>query len=199
MTATRLPAPTRRNFLIGTGAVAALWLAGTAPANAAPQLVPTRSGPGPALQSDNVSPEVAAVVIAEIKHVKARYFRAIDTKNWDLLAEQLTGDVTVDTTDSAGPVLTGRAVFVNFLKVSLALNKTVHHGHTPEIEVTSPTTAKVVWGMQDLLIYPAGLRVIGFGHYHEDYRVEDGQWRIAYSKLTRLYLDPLGQRALFGM
>ena len=32
----------------------------------------------------------------------------------------------------------------------------------------------------------------GFGHYHEDYRKEDGQWRIARLKLTRLRVDNTG-------
>jgi hypothetical protein len=29
----------------------------------------------------------------------------------------------------------------------------------------------------------------GAGHYHERYRIEDDEWRIAETKLTRLYND----------
>jgi hypothetical protein len=184
------PAPTRRNLLIGSGAVAALWLAPAAPARADPASEPAPNSVDPALT-------VAAVV--EIKRVKSRYFQAIDTKNWDLLKEQLTDDVVVDTTASGGLVTKGSAVFVNFLQVTLGLATTVHHGHLPEIEVTSPTAANGVWAMQDILIFPAGVRVIGFGHYHETYELENGRWRISSTKLTRVYLDPLGQRQLFGM
>jgi SnoaL-like domain len=183
-------APTRRSLLFGTGAVAALRLAPAAPAMADP-------GPEPA--PNGVDPALAVAAIVEIKQVKSRYFQAIDTKNWDLLEEQLTDDVLVDTTGSGGPVTKGSAVFVNFLRVTLGLATTVHHGHLPEIEVTSPTTANGVWAMQDLLIFPAGARVIGFGHYHETYEFENDRWRISSTKLTRVYLDPLGQRQLFGM
>ena len=66
---------------------------------------------------------------------------------------------------------------------------TVHHGHTPEIEVTSPTTAVGIWALQDLLIWPSGMRLEGYGHYHETYAKVDGEWRIASSTLTRLHMD----------
>jgi hypothetical protein len=180
-------APTRRSLLIGSGAVAALWLAAAAPAMADPD------------PANGVDPALTVAAVVEIKRVKSRYFQAIDTKNWDLLEEQLTDDVLVDTTGSGGLITKGSAVFVNFLRVTLGLAKTVHHGHLPEIEVTSPTSANGVWAMQDLLIFPAGARVVGFGHYHETYEFENDRWRISSTKLTRVYLDPLGQRQLFGM
>ena len=31
-----------------------------------------------------------------------------------------------------------------------------HHGHMPEIELTSPTTAKGIWAMEDRVWWPAG-------------------------------------------
>jgi hypothetical protein len=33
------------------------------------------------------------------------------------------------------------------------------------------------------------MRLAGYGHYHETYRVVDGVWKIASSKLTRLHTD----------
>ena len=35
----------------------------------------------------------------------------------------------------------------------------------------------------------AGLN--GYGHYHEQYVREDGEWRIAHTRLERLRIDPL--------
>lgn len=66
---------------------------------------------------------------------------------------------------------------------------TVHHCHTPEIEVTSPDTATGVWAMEDMLRFGDGSELHGFGHYHETYRRTDEGWRIASSRLTRLRMD----------
>ena len=46
---------------------------------------------------------------------------------------------------------------------------TVHHGHMPEIEITSPTQARGLWAMEDILKWPEGAAVKtlhGYGHYH---------------------------------
>ena len=66
---------------------------------------------------------------------------------------------------------------------------TVHHGHMPEIELTSPTTATGVWAMEDMLRWPDGTEMHGYGHYHETYVKVDGAWRIASCTLTRLRAD----------
>ena len=44
---------------------------------------------------------------------------------------------------------------------------TVHHGHMPEIDVTSPTTATGTWAMEDTLRWHEGspLQTMhGYGH-----------------------------------
>jgi hypothetical protein len=69
---------------------------------------------------------------------------------------------------------------------------TVHHGHMPEIEVTSPTTARGVWAMEDKLRWPEGSPVRamhGYGHYHETYERTQEGWRIKTITLTRLRVD----------
>lgn len=190
-------APKRRRLLFGAGglilgggAASALWLRQATSASADPE---------PEAPSEGVEPAVAVAAVADIKQVKARYFRAVDTKDWELLKAQLTDEVVVDTTGSGGPVFVGSEAFIAFLQLTLSPAVTVHHGHSPEIEVTSPTTATGVWAMQDLLIYPGESRVLGFGHYHETYESEDGPWRIASLKLTRVHMDPIGQQQTFGM
>ena len=57
------------------------------------------------------------------------------------------------------------------------------------IAAASATTATGVWSMEDMLRWPNGLELHGFGHYHETYRKEAGRWRIATLTLTRLRLD----------
>jgi len=127
--------------------------------------------------------------IEAIKRLKARYFRTMDTKDWGAMREVFTDDVILDTTDSGGDVMTGADELMAFLQPTLAEAITVHHGHTPEIELTSPTTAVGIWAMEDMLRWPDGTTLHGYGHYHETYEKADGVWRIKSSKLTRLRMD----------
>lgn len=128
--------------------------------------------------------------VEAIKQLKARYFRTLDTKQWDELREVFTNDVVVDTTDSGGSVVTGGDQVVAFLKTTLGDAITVHQGHMPEIELTSPTTATGIWALNDIVIFTSfGFRLDGYGHYHETYEKVDGEWRIASLTLTRLHMD----------
>ena len=124
-----------------------------------------------------------------IKQLKARYFRTLDTKDWQGMREVFADDLVMDTSASGGSVVSGADAFMTALRSILKDVVTVHHGHMPEIELTSPTTAKGVWAMQDLLQWPDGRELQGYGHYHETYVLIDGAWRIKTSKLTRLRMD----------
>jgi DNA-binding CsgD family transcriptional regulator len=75
---------------------------------------------------------------------------------------------------------------------------TAHHVHSPEIKLIDPNTADVIWAMQDRVIYGPDRRSqvqyaghTGFGHYHERYVRQNGRWRIAKTKLTRLHSDKM--------
>ena len=128
--------------------------------------------------------------IEAIKALKARYFRMMDTKDWDGFAAVFTDDVEIDLTEEGSGVVRGAAEFVTFLREQIEDVTTVHHGHMPEIEVTSPTTATGVWALEDQLWWPEGSPIVsmhGFGHYHETYEKTDAGWRIASLRLTRLH------------
>jgi uncharacterized protein (TIGR02246 family) len=127
--------------------------------------------------------------IEAIRQLKARYFRTIDTKDWAGLRDVFTDDVVVDSVESGGEVVTGIDEFLAFLPQALDGVVSVHHGHMPEIEVTSATTATGIWAMEDMLRWPNGMELHGYGHYHETYRKTDAGWRIATTKLTRLRQD----------
>ncbi len=86
-------------------------------------------------------------------------------------------------------MVTGVDAFVTFLQNTLADVVTVHHGLAPEIELTGPDAATGIWAMQDLLIWPDGTRLDGYGHSRETYERLDGRWVIASSHLTRLHMD----------
>jgi hypothetical protein len=59
----------------------------------------------------------------------------------------------------------------------------------PEVTLTSDTTATGVWALHDIVIWPNGTRLDGYGHYHEAYAKVGGGWRISASELTRLHVD----------
>ena len=66
--------------------------------------------------------------------------------------------------------------------------QTKHHCHTPEITLTSDTTASAIWAMEDLLLFPNGGELFGAGHYHETYEKRSGNWVITSLHLTRTIL-----------
>jgi uncharacterized protein (TIGR02246 family) len=127
--------------------------------------------------------------IEAIRQLKARYFRTMDTKDWDGMREVFTDDVIVDTSAAGGNVVSGADGFIEFLKETLRGAVTVHQGHMPEIELTSPTTATGIWALNDLVIWPNGTRLDGYGHYHETYEKVGDEWLIKTSELTRLHTD----------
>ena len=100
---------------------------------------------------------------------------------------------TVDVRVEGGPAHPDRDAFVDFVRKGLWNVETAHHGHMPIIEVTGDSTARGTWSMSDDLLFPAGHpwagalpRRCGYGHYDEEYRKEDGEWKIASMRLTRL-------------
>ena len=63
-----------------------------------------------------------------------------------------------------------------------------------EIEVTAEDTARGTWAMFDFVdrIWKADDRrdaFVGYGHYLEEYRKVNGEWRISQMELTRLRVD----------
>ena len=125
-----------------------------------------------------------------IKHLKARYFRLMDTKDWDRFAEVFADDVEVDLTTQGAGVVRGVGDYVPFLRSVIEDVVTVHHGHMLEIELTSSATATGIWAFEDHLWWPEGSPnryLHGWGHYHETYTKADGRWRIQTMRLSRLH------------
>lgn len=129
--------------------------------------------------------------IEAIKRLKARYCRHLDAKDWAAWREIFTDDFVSDTSEAGGAVIVGADQFIAFLRKNLgkASQLTVHQVHAPEIELTSATTARGVWALNDVVLLLPFLTLTGYGHYHETYEKSDGQWRIKTSKLTRLRTD----------
>jgi SnoaL-like protein len=135
----------------------------------------------------------ALVEIEAIKQLKARYCRYLDTKDWKAWREILTDDFVGDLSEAGGKVIEGADAFVAFTRQNIGkpAQPTVHQVHAPEIELTSATTARGVWALNDVVRLAPGLNLNGYGHYHETYENADGRWRIKTLKLTRLREDLL--------
>jgi hypothetical protein len=142
---------------------------------------------------DRIADNDAATLLAieAIKQLKARYCRYLDTKDWAAWRTIFTDDFLSDTAEAGGKVIAGADDFVAFLRKTLGRpgQATAHQVHAPEIELTSPTTARGVWALQDVVRLGPGMTLVGYGHYHETYENVDGRWLIKSSKLTRLRED----------
>ena len=135
---------------------------------------------------------VDLVTLEEIRQLKYRYLRAVDTKDWDLLADTLSEDATADygTPTYGGPLrLTGRDGIVAFMRENLGPTIiTVHAAGQPEIDVDGDT-ATGTWGFQDTVIATEHQVVIqGAAFYEDTYRRDpDGRWRISHTGYQRTY------------
>jgi hypothetical protein len=141
----------------------------------------------------------------EIQKLKARYFRLMDTKQWDGWRDLFTDDMELFLEQGAvpeadTPTIAGADALVAYLSASDPGKVTVHQGHMPEIEFTDENTATGIWAMFDWVDDPGrGGAWQGLGHYHERYvRCPDGRWRISSVRLTRLRVDAVPPQPSMG-
>ena len=129
--------------------------------------------------------------IEAIKRLKYKYLRCLDTKQWDEMAETFAKDATSAYADGELS-FKGRDAIMAFLRES-ALAKApgmhgVHQVHHPEIEFTSPTTARGTWALYNYLLHKgdnSGLRLCAF--YHDEYVKIGGDWRIKSTGYKRVF------------
>jgi SnoaL-like domain len=137
------------------------------------------------------------LALEEIKLLKARRDRAIDTKDWDLYRSLHADDHVShnDGNDRWG----SPEIMIENLKAILHEGRTsAHHSHTPEITFESPTKAKGIWGMEDYIFDSATkeLLIHGFGFYHEMYEKRDGKWLFTWRQLKRTHVRNKPEAAL---
>jgi hypothetical protein len=133
------------------------------------------------------------LAIEEIKRVKSRYFYGLDHKDWELWRREVWSSDGSLVVPEDGTDVTGVEAIIAHVSKATGDQVSVHHGHMPDIEFTSDTTAKVVWAMEDRLyrtqefpLEDGSTHLHGFGHYHETYVKTPVGWRIQTTKLTRL-------------
>lgn len=134
-----------------------------------------------------------------IEACKYRYLRAVDTKDWVLLADTVTDDVEAS---YAGGAFTasGREQLVGFLRESMSADSmhTSHRVSHPELAADGPDRARGRWALNDVVIDTEARFVLSGAAFYEDVyvRAHDG-WRIAETRYLRTYelVEPLPEQA----
>jgi len=125
------------------------------------------------------------IACEDIRQLLSRRTRLIDGKHWDQLVGLYTDDVVAHHTGTKGA-----KALVDAVSAMLEGVETIHQVHLPEIVVTSPTEAKAITPMEDLLLWETdGVKYWshGYGHYHQSFVKTDKGWQICDHKLTRRY------------
>ena len=121
-----------------------------------------------------------------IKKLKAKYWRCVDRKLWNELEDVFAEDATAD----YGPNMQfqGRKAILQFLKDSMGRDSIIstHNGHNPEIEITSDTSARGVWVLNNYMVIDPNTRLREWAYYEDEYVKEKGQWRKKSTKLTNV-------------
>ena len=148
----------------------------------------------PSIQQAAPDPDPAAAAsalweIEQIKQLKARYFRFVDTRDWNGVVALFSPDC--DLRSTLFPEARQPRDFFAKVASMITPGVSVHHGHMPEITLTSGETATGIWAMDDYVQTDDGrVGYRGYGHYHESYRKDPLRgWLIIGFELRRLRVD----------
>jgi hypothetical protein len=138
--------------------------------------------------------------LEEIRMVKHRYFRAIDTADMDLLATLFTENIAVHYRGGTYEVrCEGIGDMLDFLANSFHSGAVaMHHGHMPEITLTGTDEAEGIWYLEDIFVnLESRTHTTGSAIYRDSYRREGGGWKIARTEYDRVFemIRPLADDA----
>jgi hypothetical protein len=149
-----------------------------------------------------LSPVDKLLAIEEIKTLKARYVRYVDSHDWanwrKLLADDaIFGPVEPDPEigkawQTSGveavwdhPRIEGADAITAWISQGVVDLNTVHMAFLPEIEILSQTEARGIWAMEDILRFPGGRVIQGYGYYRETYVRPGDAWLIKSFQVLR--------------
>ncbi len=130
----------------------------------------------------------------QIKCLKYAYFRCIDLKLWDEIETLFVEDA--ECAYSAGAYsYQGRDAIVGFFRKAMDRETFLssHKIHHPEIELTSATTARATWALEDTVVDTLwNLRITGASFYEDEYVKVDGSWKFKKTGYKRVFeeLEP---------
>jgi hypothetical protein len=125
--------------------------------------------------------------ITAISHLKYRYLRSLDTKQWDDFRDCFVPEATGDYN---GLEFTDREALVSYMRENLGEGfLTMHQVHHPEIEVDGDAgTATGSWYLQDKVIVPAFQFMLEGAAFYSDRYVRTAEgWRVAHTGYRRTF------------
>jgi uncharacterized protein (TIGR02246 family) len=139
------------------------------------------------------------VEIRAIEQLKYRYVRAVDTHDWDLMAQCFAEDADV-WYGKGMYAFQGRDNILQFFRsVIIPTFVSSHIALHPEITLLGPAKAKGVWRLQDIVHFTAanpeakesdikgGEKMEGAAYYYDDYSKIDGEWVIQTTGYVRIF------------
>ena len=111
--------------------------------------------------------------LEQIRQLKYRYLRTLDTKQWDDFEDCFLPEATAD---YAGLAFPDRAALVEYMRANLGpAIVTMHHVHHPEIEVDGDT-ATGRWYLHDQVISAEYRFKLEGAAFYEDTVCPDRRW-----------------------
>lgn len=134
--------------------------------------------------------------VEAIKRLKYRYLRHLDLKQWDELGGCFAADATVGYGDGRYR-FAGVEAILGFLRGALGHETgsvTIHHGHHPEIELTSESTARGTWALYNYLFNEKQRRGVRIGaYYHDEYVKVAGAWKVLHMGYATIFHEEWGR------
>ncbi len=126
--------------------------------------------------------------IEAIKQLKYKYFRCLDCKKWDEMAECFAPGAR-SWYDSGKYSFDGVDAIMKFMRDSLSDPDIIslHHGHHPEIQVNG-VEATGIWYLEDRLYFTKqNMMLWGAGFYEDEYVQIDGAWLLRSTGYHRTF------------
>lgn len=130
------------------------------------------------------------VAIEDIKQLKARFMRCVDTKDLPCLRDEVFApgaEIHFKGTDYDISAAGWTAIEKFYQDAFTPTKFGMHHAHTPEITVEGET-ARGTWYLHDIFVnLDENWTLQGSALYDDSYAKIDGRWRIMFSTYQRLW------------
>jgi hypothetical protein len=127
--------------------------------------------------------------LEDIKRLKYAYFRCLDQKRWDEMAELFVPEGAVAAYSNGKYRYEGREAIVEFMRTNMGGDAvhTSHRVHHPEIAIDGDR-ATGTWAMEDVNVDTEfDFYLTGAGFYEDVYRKVDDRWLIEHTGYKRTF------------
>lgn len=123
--------------------------------------------------------------LEDVKQLKYRYLRTLDTKQWEEFEGCFLPEATADYN---GLEFSDRSALVDYMRTNLGEGFiTLHQVHHPEITIDGDV-AHARWYLQDKVLVAAfGFMLEGAAFYEDRYQRTPEGWRVAHTGYRRTY------------